>query len=921
MSRKLLLYLILGVIVVVFFITFMIFKNGKGIKEEPLKAVPVDVGIIVKINDFKGLTTTFKSNSLWNELKQIDEFSLVNQQLNSIDSLTQHNSGLKSVIFNNPSYISVHPTGKGKVGFLHFLRIPDNLNERKIHELVKNLVGNEGIIKSRKYDGKYIYDADVLNSKNSFSYTVSNGLILISKFSILIEDALRQLSEEISILDDKDFLKALNAQGKNVTANVFINYRQFPKIVSYHLNNSHKQKVKNYDYFASWAELDLNVKENTFLLNGFTIVSDSVMQLLNLFNNQSPKRLTSDNILPSTISSFLSISLSDVNRYFDHYSKFLSERGDFNKYQQKISDLKLKYGINLQETFINLLDGEITLALGKSKDTDSETDFFTVFKIKSQNQAERNLTGMLKNIAEKNSVPDENYRQDVQIDNELFYPVYKLPVENFLSDYFGSFFGSITGNFFTIIDGYLVFGNSVKSLTEFIRSNILKVTLITEPAYLEYKESLAPRSTISFYADLSKSPFSYSNYLSQNILTKWEEKISVFHKVQVFGFQVNGGNNLMYTNIFLRSVPEYKDKPRTVWESLLDTVFNSKPQLVINHTNNQSEIFLQDLGNNIYLINHGGRILWKQNLSEPITSNIYQIDYYNNGKLQILFSTKNYIHLIDRNGNYIERYPLKLRAPATNGLALIDYDSNKNYRLFIACSDKKIYVYTKEGTLLPGWSFGETEGAVNQPVNLFQADGKDYIVFGDELNTYILDRKGNRRIEVKDLIPRSLNNTYHFQNMKSTELSFITTTDTSGIVYRIFLDGKIEKTDFGKFKRYHFFDFKDLDGDAKKEYVFLDEQKLHVFKSENSLFFDFYFDEDIQLPPVFYSFTATDRKIGVVSRKLHQIFLINNDGTLYKGFPLQGNTLFSIGNFGNNGSQFNLVVGGEDNFLYNYIVQ
>jgi hypothetical protein len=53
-------------------------------------------------------------------------------------------------------------------------------------------------------------------------------------------------------------------------------------------------------------------------------------------------------------------------------------------------------------------------------------------------------------------------------------------------------------------------------------------------------------------------------------------------------------------------------------------------------------------------------------LNEKITGNIYMIDYFRNGKYQLLFSGKNYLHLLDRNGNYVERYPVKMRSAASN---------------------------------------------------------------------------------------------------------------------------------------------------------------------------------------------------------------------------------------------------------------
>lgn len=123
---------------------------------------------------------------------------------------------------------------------------------------------------------------------------------------------------------------------------------------------------------------------------------------------------------------------------------------------------------------------------------------------------------------------------------------------------------------------------------------------------------------------------------------------------------------------------------------MLDTVASIKPFFFTNHTTGAKEIFIQDMKNNTYLINAAGRVLWKVPLTERIFGNIYMIDYFRNGKYQLLFSGRNFIHILDRNGNYVERYPVKLRSPATNSLSLFDYDNNMNYRLFIAGEDKMI---------------------------------------------------------------------------------------------------------------------------------------------------------------------------------------------------------------------------------------
>jgi hypothetical protein len=92
-----------------------------------------------------------------------------------------------------------------------------------------------------------------------------------------------------------------------------------------------------------------------------------------------------------------------------------------------------------------------------------------------------------------------------------------------------------------------------------------------------------------------------------------------------------------------------------------------------------------------------------------------------------LFSGKNDLHILDRNGNYIERYPVKLRSPATNSLALFDYDNNLTYRIVIAGEDKMIYTYDKSGSVVKGWKPFRSAGFVNDEQAL-RISGKDYVL-------------------------------------------------------------------------------------------------------------------------------------------------------------------------------------------------
>jgi len=100
----------------------------------------------------------------------------------------------------------------------------------------------------------------------------------------------------------------------------------------------------------------------------------------------------------------------------------------------------------------------------------------------------------------------------------------------------------------------------------------------------------------------------------------------------------------------------------------------------------------------------------------------------------------------------------------------------------------------------------------------------------------------------------------------------------------------------------------------------MDENKLEVYKQNGAIYFEYTFNETITDPPIYFYFSYDDRKIGVVSKTTNQIYLFNNDGELYTGFPLKGSTKFTIGFFERGSTSFNLIVGTNYNLLYNYSV-
>jgi hypothetical protein len=125
----------------------------------------------------------------------------------------------------------------------------------------------------------------------------------------------------------------------------------------------------------------------------------------------------------------------------------------------------------------------------------------------------------------------------------------------------------------------------------------------------------------------------------------------------------------------------------------------------------------------------------------------------------LLFNTLNYIHLIDRNGNYVQGYPVKLPARATNQLSVLDYEGKKDLRLFIACSDNRIYNFSIWGIRQEGFKPYLTSAEVILPIKYAKVGLSDYLVTADRKGKiYAFSRKGEGRIDFKNKLVEDAGN-------------------------------------------------------------------------------------------------------------------------------------------------------------------
>jgi hypothetical protein len=874
---------------------FFLRQNNKTVFADPYKAIPTDACIIVESVDFKGLIKTISGKEgLFGEISKIKEFESINYNLQYLDSLLG-NKDISKLFIETTTLVSLHIEGNGSLVPLLVTIVPSETKLRHIREIL-TATPVKSIIEKNFNGTPFLEIPYSLKNKNKAIYISSfSGILICSQSEELIRKSIMQAGESSDIRSTPGFSKIMSASGKNEDK-LFLVFNNLGKILEPVLKEGSANLAGTLSLFASCAEGDIYLNGSGIILNGYTESSDSTQFLFN-YKNITPSPFNTYKVLPAATVLFETLLLPE---------KPLTKGNGSG-----IDAITASFAASISP----YIGDEVTMAYVDIKERPVNENALIIYELRDVNSVEMILNQELRTYYEENNIKEEDYIFYFEPDDQTKTPVYRTPFSYFSNAIIPGFVNNADNNYFSFIDNYLVTGNSFVTISRLLYDNLLKKTLANDLTYRNFEGTLPSRAGYMFYCVPSGIIDYLSLFLKEDIIGKINNNINSLKKVQSAGYQFAYSNDMMYNSLSVQYKDEIREETGTEWESLLEAPACIKPFFFTNHNTGAKEIFVQDINNNIYLLNSAGRILWKTLLNERITGSVYMIDYYKNGKYQLLFAGKNYLHLLDRNGNYVERYPVKLRSPSTNSLALFDYENNRDYRLFIAGEDKLIYAYDKSGNVVKGWAQFKTAGPVKKEIRFFRISGKDYIVVTDETSVYFLDRSGHTRIYSKENVRRARKSELRLTSGSNPSLLF---SSPDGTINFIYFNGDVEKQNLGTFTENHSFDFFDADGDGFGEYVFIDEGKLYLYDHDRKEIFIKDFSTSDLGGPLEFTFSTSEKGIGVFDNNNKLIYLVNKDGDIFDGFPLKGASLFSITKLSDR-EGFNLIVGGSDGgFLYNY---
>lgn len=769
-----------------------------------------------------------RQNLIWSSLLEQKTVQKTHHCINYLDSLFNSNEEVKVVIEGTHLFCSFFKDNN-KVKNLVQFRMKEQNDASVFESFFEKVLKKSTSISS--------FDAFELNiNGNIWLVCQKQGLIyLASDFSILENAISLEKDKSLAVETSYQQLVKLNGEQKNL---VYFNHRY---------SNLFDKTI-----FNNQSQFSVDIQLNTITCNGYTKIDN--LSFFNLLNHQKEGRITQYENLPDKAASIIGVSLNNPKLFYENLMKQASKEvaGVNSAIWKELSDSAL---YDVQSEFIDNIDGEIVSANYWLNDTGCAISSIKIFD-------EEKTKALLKLMSDTLHSINSFYVIKLQKQHQNLFSFFDVAAKN---EYVG------------MMDNALFMFSNRKALDYYLSAITGSEFLSKNAEFMNYaNENLKQDLNFMYYENCKNIEHSnLSRILNSSELNTDGDILSMLsltakNSQSFFQFRLNA--------MHAKEENSTQNNMNALWSFMADSTIQTPVYAFTNHSTQEHELCFQDNANQFYLVNSTGKILWKKQLSEGVQSKVYTVDIFKNGKLQLLFNTANYIHLLDRNGVYVQGYPVRIPAPITSPITLLDYDNTKDYRLFIACVDKKIYNYSLYGIKTEGYTPLKTDAVVDLPVSYVRIGPSDYLVTVDvNGKPYVFSRKGEGRIDFKNRLPKNVNQFYISGGSNLDNTKLICLDNSNAMLMKLSLSDKKELLKIGDDVQGFNAEFDLINDDAQQDMLVYGNGAVYAYDLFTNQILE-YFNEQAVYDNAKVVNTSNHQWIIAFDKAGRKIDLINKEG-------------------------------------------
>lgn len=864
------------------------------IHSNPIDAIPSDAAFFIEVKNGANGLAQLKKSELFKLLDSDSSINEIQNSFNWVDSLAKSEDLANKIWSTKNIFISAHPTKATDFDFLYCLNLPRGTSSGNFISLIEDLSEKQYSTSIREYENVKIYEI-MKQNESYFTFAISKGVFMFSRTSFLVEDAIRQLKNGISFKKSNSFNQINKVIANDDSILLYVNHNGLNDLLTGFINNERTSLRELINNICRWSRFNLQFKKSALQLEGVSSSSDT-LDLFHAIKNQSPLISKAATVASSRTSIFIDICTSNISKCLEGMRSNETFYVAKQKSTKIIDSLNQKLKIDLSKLMTNWNSKEVTLLITEPGSLNLENNTYALMYAEKPEDAVSSLE-KIQFASGKNKV-SEKYRSHSinHINENALVPLF-----------FGKLFIDIQQTYFTTVRNFIVFGNSPSVLKSFIDDYEDKKTLDQEEDFIRHKTNSQLNGQINLYFNLQKGGNILRSLGNDDISEKLIND-GIFRKsIQSVAISFSAKDDLVTSKSRIDFGTKNKKEIRLLWSTQLDTSISSPPFTI--KVGNENLLIIQDNKNNLNLYNESGQLIWKKIIDEPILSDIFAIDQYHNGEVQIIFNTPTKLYIIDSKGDSVGKFPIRLPTKATNGCLVKDFDGNNHFQIYVACENGIVYAYESTGKPVDDWIFKQSVFGISKSFSTVRYENNTFLIAQSKNGIILIDRKGkvNRVSTDFDIDKMAI------VNSDSGQTATIYLLSNTRDLYSLHLSNlkaiSKESIDF------EVSDIVTSGNDFEGQLIILSKNQLYKLEGgSQSLLKIFDSTGDYSL----VSSTNYPFRLAIIDKLKNRFFLLNKDGSPSSGYPVYGSTRFNYYEGSDISGNSYLVVGSPSGIIYVY---
>ncbi|MCL6257836.1 hypothetical protein M3O96_01965 [Aquiflexum sp. TKW24L] len=822
------------------------------------------------------------SQPFWKSISGIPALKNAEYNLLVLDSLAGKSGVLQKNLKGNQLAVSLHLTGKEEFDFLFVLAYQNPEGFSLMEDLEKKILAN-GTISSRNYSGINIRELKTKTEGITLAYAQIDNLLAVSFTSFLIEDAIRHSQNDALSVFGGFYSELFKDIPKSKDLGILrVGSSGIAGIINGIAKNNNLPSIRNFAKNKMSANLHLKFSADSIFFDGALFFEGKGN--VGIKHLGSPAFVYFRDLVPNRTATYFQYQLEDP------FQLFSGMDSDFSSNSLVMGDIET--GL-VQKGFTKYLTGHMAF-LNLEKLPKEPQDKILLLKTENPNvQFE-----LLKKFGlGENQEIDVSRLMDFYQGKEIF----MLSSDEFPAHLFNGNFMGFGDSYFTLVDDVIIIANSSKAIKLFIDDWKRGRTW----GQFKQQNSILPFASQSGFNMVLDTQNFWNNLMEtsapgwKSFFQRYESEFKTFDKM-VLNARQSGNKTQLHIGISHHQGLNTTPKEGVSLTENVSIPFPNRlvygPVSIQNFIDNSVEFVIQDELNRLYLLTNDGEEIFSTELDGPIVSDVFQFDFYKNGKLQLIFATKEMIYGMDRTGNALPEYPVELANESITELNLLDYEGDRNYRIFAGTQKGNLYLLDKYGLVLEGWdpkSIGSTF-AIKPAHHRVAGIGDRMVALGTNGNIHFFNRRGQPEPGSPVQIKGELGSEYVLLERGTAKETQLITVTKGGEVVMVNLLGEVT------------FRNQLLRPDRESRFYLVKDQKegrylfvIHEYNKVTVLDSDF---KEVFSKPImseglkfqYFSFGSTKNIFVVVDQTQDFVFLYDMDGELLNPIPISGSNKVEI---------------------------